>query len=80
MVHLLEYPAVNVGKRQNNRLSSKNVIQSSNEVEDIIKKISIQYGKKFKPSKIYGVGNAGKKIMKILKRLNKFSTQKIITY
>jgi len=73
-------PAVNVGKRQNNRLSSKNVIQSSNELEDIIKKISIQYGKKFKPSKLYGSGDTGKNIIKILKRLNKFSTQKIITY
>ena len=44
-------PAVNVGKRQNNRLRSKNVIQSSNETADIYKKIKIQYGKKFKPSK-----------------------------
>lgn len=73
-------PAVNVGKRQNNRLTSQNVIQSSNELEDIQNKIKIQYGKKFKPSTLYGSGNAGKNIVKILKRLNKFSTQKIITY
>lgn len=73
-------PAVNVGKRQNSRLTSKNVIQSSNEMKDIYKKIKIQYGKKFKPSKLYGAGDAGKKILQILKRLNKFSTQKIITY
>ena len=46
----------------------------------MIKKISIQYGKKFKPSKLYGSGDTGKNIIKILKRLNKFSTQKIITY
>ena len=73
-------PAVNVGKRQNNRLRSKNVIQSSNELSDIQKKIKIQYGKKFKPSILYGSGNAGKNILTILKKLNKFSTQKIITY
>lgn len=73
-------PAVNVGKRQNNRLRSKNVIQSSNETADIYKKIKIQYEKKFKPSKLYGSGDSGKKIIKILKKINKFSTQKIITY
>lgn len=73
-------PAVNVGKRQNSRLTSKNVIQSSNEMQDIYKKIKIQYGKKFKSSKLYGSGDSGKKILKILKKLNKFSTQKIITY
>ena len=73
-------PAVNVGKRQNSRLASKNVIQSSNEMQDIYKKIKIQYGKKFKSSKLYGSGDAGKKILQILKKLDKFSTQKIITY
>lgn len=73
-------PAVNVGKRQNNRLKSKNVIQSSNEMEDIYKKIKIQYGKKFKSSKLYGSGDSGKKIVEILKKLKKFSTQKTITY
>lgn len=73
-------PAVNVGKRQNNRLKSKNVIQSSNEMEDIYKKIKIQYGKKFKSSQLYGSGDSGKKIVEILKKLNKFSTQKTITY
>ena len=73
-------PAVNVGKRQNSRLTSKNVIQSSNEMQDIYKKIKIQYGKKFKSSKLYGSADASKKILKILKKLDKFSTQKIITY
>ena len=73
-------PAVNVGKRQNSRLRSKNVAQSSNDFEDIYKKISTQYGKKFKPSILYGSGNSGKNIVKILKQQKKFSTQKIITY
>ena len=73
-------PAVNVGQRQNNRLRSKNVIQSSNQLKHIEKKIKIQYGKKFKPSKLYGSGSAGKNIIKILKQLKKFSTQKNITY
>ena len=73
-------PAVNVGKRQNSRLTSKNVIQSSNAMWDIYKKIKIQYGKKFKSSKLYGSGDTSKKILKILKKLKKFSTQKTITY
>ncbi len=73
-------PAVNVGQRQNNRLRSKNVVQSSNELKEIEKKIKIQYGKRFKPTNLYGSGNTGKNIVKILKQLKKFSTQKIITY
>lgn len=73
-------PAVNVGKRQNNRLRSKNVIQSSIETTDIYRKIKKQYGKKFKPSKLYGSGDAASKILKIIKNLKKFNTQKIITY
>lgn len=73
-------PAVNVGQRQNNRLRSKNVIQSSNELKEIQKKIKIQYGKKFKSSKLYGSGNTGKNVVRILKQLKKFSTQKNITY
>jgi UDP-hydrolysing UDP-N-acetyl-D-glucosamine 2-epimerase len=73
-------PAVNVGKRQNKRLSSKNVIQSSNNMNDIIKKIQIQYGKRFKSSNLYGSGDSGKKIVKIINNLKKFTTQKLITY
>ena len=73
-------PSVNVGQRQNNRLRSKNVIQSSNELKEIQKKIKIQYGKKFKSSKLYGSGNTGKNVVRILKQLKKFSTQKNITF
>ncbi len=73
-------PAVNVGKRQNKRLSSKNVIRSSNNMNDIIKKIQIQYGKRFKSSNLYGSGNSGKKIVKVINNLKKFTTQKLITY
>ena len=61
-------------------LDQKNVAQSSNDFEDIYKKINTQYGKKFKPSILYGSGNSGKNIVKILKQQKKFSTQKIITY
>tara|TARA_B100000795_G_C22786796_1_gene435006 strand:+ start:450 stop:1616 length:1167 start_codon:yes stop_codon:yes gene_type:complete len=73
-------PAVNVGKRQNNRLSSRNVIQSSTSEKDIYDKIKIQFGKKFSPSKLYGSGNSGKQIINIIKKIKKFSSQKIITY
>ena len=69
-------PAVNVGKRQNSRLTSKNVIQSSNAMWDIYEKIKIQYGKKFKSSKLYGSGDTSKKILKILKKLKNLAHRK----
>jgi len=73
-------PAINIGNRQNHRLRGNNVVQSKESESSIYKNIKKQYGKKFRPSFIYGNGNTGKKIIEILKRLNKFSTQKTITY
>lgn len=73
----LGIPAVNIGTRQNGRLRYKNVIDANLDTEDILKKIKKNYGKKFKKSNIYGNGEAGKKIVNIIQKLNKFSTQKI---
>lgn len=73
-------PAVNVGSRQNKRLFSLNLINSNADENSIYAAIKKQYGKKFKSSSMYGDGNSAKKIIKILKKLNKFDPQKKITY
>ena len=74
-------PAVNVGTRQNSRLRGLNVIDVKNNVNDIYNALKKQLNrKKFKSSKIYGDGNAAKKIIKILKRIDDFNIQKKITY
>lgn len=72
--------AVNVGSRQNKRVKSSNTINAQEDETSIYRAIKKQFGKKYKPSKIYGDGNAAKKIVCILKKINKFNTQKIITY
>lgn len=73
-------PAVNVGTRQNNRLFGSNVVHSGDDEKSIFKSIKLQLQKKYKPSKLYGTGDASKKIIKILKKIEKFSCQKLITY
>ena len=73
-------PAVNVGTRQNNRLFCSNVVQSGTDEKSIFKSIKLQLQKKYKPSNLYGSGDASKKIIKILKKIEKFSCQKLITY
>ena len=74
-------PSVNIGTRQNGRLIGDNVLNADYCRKDIEKKIrkQIKIGK-YPPSKIYGDGNAGKKIVEILRNLNNVSAQKRITY
>tara|TARA_B100001093_G_C26836457_1_gene1018551 strand:+ start:1288 stop:2454 length:1167 start_codon:yes stop_codon:yes gene_type:complete len=76
----LGIPAVNVGNRQNGRLKYSNVKNSPNDKKKIIQNIKLNFGKKFKRSNMYGNGEASKKIIKILKKLKKFSSQKQIQY
>lgn len=73
-------PAVNVGTRQNNRLFCSNVVQSGADEKSIFKSIKLQLQKKYKPSNLYGNGDASKKIIKILKKIERFSCQKLIAY
>jgi UDP-N-acetylglucosamine 2-epimerase len=73
-------PAVNVGTRQNNRLFCSNVVQSGADEKSIFKSIKLQLQKKYKPSNLYGSGDASKKIIKILKKIERFSCQKLIAY
>lgn len=73
-------PVVNIGTRQNNRLSSKNVINVKYNFKEILKVIKqqIRHGK-YKSSNLYGKGNAGKKIAEILSK-SQPSVQKKIFY
>lgn len=77
----LGVPAVSVGSRQKPREHGNNVIFASHNKNEIIKKINIQLKKKkkIKPSKIFGSGDAGKKIAQILSNIN-ISSQKKISY
>jgi len=82
-------PAVNIGSRQRNRLSAKNVINvnfSQKNIEHAITKCL--YDKKFikslkKIKNPYGDGTASKKIIKILKKnidFKKIVKNKVISY
>ena len=76
-------PTINIGTRQQGRLRSNNVIDVGYEKEQIkaaIKKAMAMKGKTFE--KIYGEGNSGVKIIKLLKEINldRDVIQKQITY
>ena len=73
-------PAVNIGNRQKGRQRAKNVIDSKNNINEIVSSIKKQIDrKKYKQSYIYGKGEAGKKISDILS-IVKVKIQKKITY
>ncbi len=84
----LGIPSINIGTRQNGRLRAKSVIDVNYNKNEIMKAISkIMTDKKFNipiisQDTFYGVGNASKKIVKILDTLdlNSISIQKKLTY
>ena len=68
----LAIPVINIGIRQKGRDRADNVIDVGNKTEDLIKSIEkIKNLKKgyLKSSNIYGSGNSGKKISKILSKI-----------
>ena len=76
----LGVPAVNIGTRQNGRERGKNVLHvgyNSKKIKTAI--ISRIKSKKFKGEKIYGDGNAGKRIAEILSKV-KVNIQKKLNY
>lgn len=76
----LGIPAVILGNRQSKREVGKNIVFSEYNSKSIIKNINFQLTKKrYKPQKIYGNGNAGKYIRKILEKINP-TIKKQITY
>ncbi len=76
----LGIPTVNIGSRQLNREYGKNVISVTHDANKIKKAIKKMINlKKFKSEKIYGKGDAGKKISKILSNV-KVDIQKKLNY
>lgn len=72
----LGVPFVNIGTRQKNREKGQNTINTSNKPKDISKAIEKAIKLKPKKSKIYGDGNAAKKIVKVLERIKHINLQK----
>jgi GDP/UDP-N,N'-diacetylbacillosamine 2-epimerase (hydrolysing) len=70
----LKKPVVNIGNRQKGRLTADNIIQSSNEVEDIYNAIMKATSQEFRDfaegvKSLYGEGNTSEEIVKILKEI-----------
>ncbi len=77
----LGVPSVNIGKRQNGREKDKNVLQTNHNSAEIIKSINYQIKKKkYKKSFLYGNGQSGNKIIKIISKLKIKNTQKRLSY
>lgn len=73
-------PAVNIGTRQSRREASENVIHAGYSKEEILNAIKkqLEHGP-YSPTKIYGDGNAGKRIVDILATAE-FRIQKTLCY
>lgn len=76
----LGVPVVNIGSRQNGRLTGKNVIHSTASYCEMIKAINQQMNSCYRSEKIYGDGNAGKKIVSIIENFEFSGSQKKICY
>ena len=77
---LMGLPVVNIGKRQMRRIRSNNVLDVDEKTNKIINGIKKQIKqKKFKKSYIFGNGNSGIKISKLLANI-KLKNYKQITY
>jgi len=73
-------PVVNIGIRQNRRLRGDNVVDVSHDRDEILKAIKEAiHSKKYLSSNIYGDGDAGNKIAKILAE-TELSFSKTISY
>ncbi len=66
---------INLGNRQNNRSKEKSIINIGFSEKKILKNLKKYLGKKYKKSRLYGNGNADKKIIKILKNKRIWLTQ-----
>lgn len=77
----LGIPAVNIGDRQQGREHGKNVKHVSHNNKEIIKilKYQIKHGK-YKSEKIFGDGNAAKKMVNFISNFTIKNTQKILEY
>lgn len=76
----LGVPTVNIGRRQEGRVRGKNVVDVPHDHVSIERAVrdQVKHGP-YPPDPIYGEGNAGKRIVEILKHFH-FKIQKCITY
>ena len=73
-------PVVNIGSRQNNRISGQNVLNCEPNHIEIINAIKDRVNSvKFEQENIYGDGNAAEKAIKIIDAVNP-TVQKTITF
>ena len=72
-------PTVLIGKRQEKREISNNVIKCNFNTNEIISKIKLQQNKRYKKNNLYGDGKSAKRISKLLYNLNP-SIQKKLNY
>ena len=76
----LGIPSVNIGDRQQYRETSKNVLHCNLNSNELRKKIIFQINHgKYNKSKLYGEGNAAKKIVDILQKTD-INNYKILSY
>ncbi|ONI46545.1 UDP-N-acetyl-D-glucosamine 2-epimerase, UDP-hydrolysing [Epulopiscium sp. SCG-B10WGA-EpuloA2] len=83
---IFKKPVVNIGKRQEGRLMASNIINCSNERNNIIQAINRATSQQFKndvvkTASLYGVGNTSNQIINILENLvidEKFFVKKLI--
>ncbi len=74
-------PSINIGNRQHGREKSQNVKNVKHNSNEITKALKIQLNsKKYKKSTLYGSGDSGKKILKIILKLKITNTQKKLFY
>jgi UDP-N-acetylglucosamine 2-epimerase len=66
----LGIPSINIGSRQRNRERGPNVIDVNYNSNNILRAIFKQLNKKYKSSKIYGDGSAGKRISNIIGKVD----------
>lgn len=77
----LGVPTVNIGNRQNKRERSPNIIDCDNNRYQIYNALLKQIKRKnVKKSYIYGNGNSSLKIYKILSKIKKFETLKVLKF
>ena len=72
--------AVNIGDRQSGRQHAKNVVFSNYNTDEIVKKIKYQMSKNYGRSKLFGSGDAGRKMVKIIEKFNFNKLQKKLEY
>ncbi len=73
-------PAVNIGTRQSNRETGENVIHTGYSRKEIIQAVTKQLSHgPYQPTRIYGDGDAGRKIVEILAGAH-FQLQKTLQY